>query len=265
MAHVSSFSRFFTLFFLLAGACFAGWAQRPPQSVVYDSLGQPLRMRHEIIVGFAPAAINRAAVSSRAGNEGPLSQFIKPAVGTALESSIGLSLSSIYAVKRTSMIPADSIGLDNTGQPILLYPFWSTLLLILPEEADDYAVQNALRQYGFAVVQYAHFNWANVAASSTIGSVPPFLLAPGEGRPLAYPLPAHDVLTFALPYPLPASAEITVFNTAGQTVHTEKHQVYRNGELLPLQIEVAALPVGQYFYRLTTPTNTYRGRFEKQN
>lgn len=265
MTQFSSLFRLWGLITLFSCTGLTAWAQRPPQTFVYDSLGRPVRTNHELLVGFAPAVINRAAVSSRTGDQGPLSNFLKPAIGSALEADLGMRLADIYAIKIVrSMTPADSIMIDNTGQPVTVDPLWSMLLLVLPAEADDYAVQSILSQQRFTVVQFANFNYAISPTSGTTSS-PPFLLSQGAAKPLAYPQPTHDVLTFALPKPLPASAELTIMTAAGKTIRTEKHLVYQHGELTPFQVNVSSLPAGQYFYRLVTPGNSYQGRFEKQD
>jgi hypothetical protein len=265
MTHTSSLIRFWGLIILLSCAGLSAWAQRPPHSYVYDSLGRPVRVNHELLVGFAPAVINRAAVSSRTGDQGPLNNFLKPAIGSALEVQLGMRLADIYAIKLASnMTPADSIAFDNTGQPMRVDPLWSMLVLVLPADADDYAVQDILNRQSFSVVQFANLNYATSPTSGT-NSSPPFLLSQGAAKPLAYPLPTRDVLTFALPTPLPASAELTILTAAGKIIRTEKHLVYQHGELTPLQTNVASLPAGRYFYRLITPNSTYQGRFEKQD
>ncbi|MBF9219872.1 T9SS type A sorting domain-containing protein [Hymenobacter ruricola] len=253
--------RLFGWLLLLGCLSLSAHAQRPPQTWVYDSLGRPLRVNHELLVSFDPSVITRAAVNSRNGNQGPLSDFLKPATAAALQVALGISLINVYAIKvvRTA-IPADSLAPDGTHQE----PFWNTLLLCFPSETDDYAVMNILWNQPFSVVKSSGYNLAVQLHNSSAAGPPPFLLAPGAGQPLAYPMPAHDVVTFALPSPLPASAALTVFTPAGRVVYTEQHKVFQHGELVPLQINLAALPPGQYFYRLITPASTYQGRFEKQ-
>ncbi len=264
MVHISSFFRLLCLIVPLYVA-FPAQAQRPPATIVYDSLGRPVRNNHEIIVNFSPSAINLAAVSSRAGDEGPLSNFLKPAVGRALESSLGIPLATIYAIKVVaSMTPADSLSTDRSGNPITVPPLWSRLLLCVPNEIDDYALLDRLNQQKPTVLA-AFFNIIFLPQSGSSRGLSPFLLGPGAAQPLVYPLPAQDLVTFALPQPLPATAEIMLMTPAGKVVHTEKHKVYQHSELTPLQINLSSIPAGHYFYRLTTPTATYHGRIEKQD
>ncbi len=245
---------------------FAAYGQRPAPTIVYDSLGRPLRQNHELIVEFAPAVINQLAVSSYNGSEGSLNTFLKPAAAAAIQSGLGLDLSSIYAIKLMARaVPADSVSIDQTGQVVPVHPWWSILLVILPPGTDDYAAQNALRQQPFTIIKSVGMNWATVLSSGTTSNGPcPFLQASGTPTLLTYPQPAQRTLTFALPSPLPATADLTILTSSGQVLRTEKHRIYTRGELTPLQIDLATLPAGQYFYRLTTPHTTYHGRFEKQ-
>jgi hypothetical protein len=261
--------RFLGTVALVALSHLSAQAQRPPSAVVYDSLGRPVRIRHELIVRFNPAVIERAAVSSRTGNDGPLSMFLKPATGRTLQTQLGLNLGAIHARKIfSSLTPNDSVSIGRDGVPVPLEPLWSVLLLTLPNEADDHTIINILQQQ-FPTVLYAHFNYlASVSVgvgSGATSSRPPFLSPVGATRPLAFPVPARTTLTLSFPSPLPATAEFTILTPAGHVVCSGKRRVFQNGELTPLEIDVAALPAGQYFYRLVTPAKSYWGRFEKQD
>ncbi|MBJ6111535.1 T9SS type A sorting domain-containing protein [Hymenobacter sp. BT523] len=266
MPHTYSFFRLLVTLVLLGNTGVA-WAQRPPQSWVYDSLGRPIRKNHELLVQFGTSVINLGAVSNPNGNQGPLHTFLKPAVANALQARLGFDLSSVYAIKMIARsTPADSLLVDASGQPLLPDPWWNWFLLCLPAGSDDYEVQEALREQPFSVVKSAGMNWALTQnGMTTSSSAAPFLMASDNASLLTYPQPAQNVLTFALPAPLPATAEITILTAAGKVVRTEKHQVYQRGELTPLQTDLSALPAGQYFYRVVTPKATYQGRLEKQD
>ncbi|UOQ99078.1 T9SS type A sorting domain-containing protein [Hymenobacter sp. 5317J-9] len=136
------------------------------------------------------------------------------------------------------------------------------LRLYMPAGTDDYASFEAFAQQPLTLVKGVGFI---ISAVPTSSSATPFLMASGNASLLTYPQPAQNVLTFALPAPLPATAEITILTAAGKVVRTEKYQVYQHGELTPLQTDLSALPAGQYFYRVVTPKATYQGRLEKQD
>ncbi|MBD2724276.1 T9SS type A sorting domain-containing protein [Hymenobacter armeniacus] len=248
------------LLLLLLGSTSATWAQRPPTTLVYDSLGRPRRLNHQLSVTFDRSVINLAAVGNPLGNEGPLTVFLTPAAINALQARFSFDVSNIYAAKMYSRVtPTDTLFFS--GSP-LFGPDWCVLRLYMPAGTDDHASFEAFAQQPLTLVKGVGFI---IPAVPTSSSATPFLMASGNASLLTYPQPAQTVLTFALPAPLPATADVTILTAAGKVVRTEKHQVYQRGELTPLQTDLSALPAGQYFYRVVTPKATYQGRLEKQD
>ncbi|OLY91179.1 hypothetical protein BUE76_04145 [Cnuella takakiae] len=83
---------------------------------------------------------------------------------------------------------------------------------------------------------------------------------PETAKPAAslYPNPVHSRFTVALDAPV-AQIQATIFDVKGSVLYTGKQAGGRQ-----FQLDASALPAGQYFLRLDTPSGSQVLKFVKQ-
>jgi subtilisin family serine protease len=126
--------------------------------VVVDSV--PAWMSNELIVKFSPELIDTSFVDNIHRQFAELDSVIPDSVVSDLEYRMVVSLDRVTAVKIfTRMTTGHTLSIARLGDTIPIPPFWSTLLLIFPENLDIDSLVAGLN-LAEEWVEYAEYNYA---------------------------------------------------------------------------------------------------------
>jgi subtilisin family serine protease len=126
--------------------------------VVVDSV--PAWMSNELIVKFSPELVDTSFLDNIHRQFAELDSVIPDSVVSDLESRLVVSLDRVTAVKVfTRMTTRHTLSIARLGDTIPIPPFWSTLLVVFPENLD---IDSLLAGLNLAEewVEYAEYNYA---------------------------------------------------------------------------------------------------------
>lgn len=152
------FRHLLLLALVLSSVAHAAQAQARSKEYVLDEQGNPIRIRHEIIVRFDPLSVKPSAVNNILKFAGPLADFVQSETVEQLSTRIGQNLSGVPTFKIfRNLTTLDTVSIGRDGVPVRLPPLWSAFVLRLPDWLDEKAVCDEFNQAA-GLVEYAHFN-----------------------------------------------------------------------------------------------------------
>lgn len=128
------------------------------QVIMNDLDGQPVRFKGELIVHFAPDAMNLSAVDDKGRIYGELDDFINQTTLNALNLALGVDMKDQKAIKvYKRMTSADNVSLDRLGNIVEVDKHWSSLVVTLPTSLNDNFAFNTISSL-FPLVEHVSFN-----------------------------------------------------------------------------------------------------------
>lgn len=128
------------------------------QTVLYNSDGEPVRFKGELIVHFAPDVINLTAVDDKGKIFGDLGDFVNQTTIDALNTALGVDLKHQKTIKvYKRMTSSDIVSEDRLGNIVEVDKHWSSLVVTLPNSLNDDFAFNTISSL-FPLVEYVSFN-----------------------------------------------------------------------------------------------------------
>jgi hypothetical protein len=139
------------------------------QEYAYDSLGNPLYVKNELIVKFDPSVVNTAFVDNLDLSYGRADEIIDdPSIISSIDSKLDANgtfdswtLRKVY----TSLTTNKTTGVSRMGNTFTIPPLWATFVISVPEPQTESAVSEAelvdsLNTLPSSIVRYACINAA---------------------------------------------------------------------------------------------------------
>ncbi len=134
-------------------------------SIVWDSVGNPLYFKNEIIIKFNPSMVNTQVIDDRSKQSGIVSEFLDTTLlqilidsGYFTQELLNLSIKKIHH----NMTTAETTSVTRIGDTIEIPKFWSTFLIKWHDGAGmafDMAL-DTLNKF-WPIIEYAHPNYVH--------------------------------------------------------------------------------------------------------